>query len=246
MSSYLYALSIGPVQDFIAAARRTRDLWIGSHLLSEISKAAAKRIDDEGGLLIFPNLNREKLEPSNSPDAPNVANIILAELNLPDGEDPSILNGKAQAAARDEWFQYANGAKCLAENLSEGFVDKNIWQEQVNDVLEFYSAWVLLPQKHEDYQKARNRLMGLLAGRKSTRNFLQAKGHEKIPKSSLDGARESVIQKNKELPKELALKMRLQPGEQLCAVGLTKRLGGKRADRMAKGEKIVLEKYSPQ
>ncbi|VVB63950.1 CRISPR-associated protein [uncultured archaeon] len=56
MTGYLYVLSIGPVQDFIAAARRTRDLWFGSHLLSEISKAAAKEITKSGGLLIFPDL----------------------------------------------------------------------------------------------------------------------------------------------------------------------------------------------
>jgi CRISPR-associated protein Cmr2 len=42
MTDYLLALSIGPVQNFIAAARRTRDLWFGSHVLSEISKAAAR------------------------------------------------------------------------------------------------------------------------------------------------------------------------------------------------------------
>jgi CRISPR-associated protein Cmr2 len=243
MKSYLYVLSIGPVQDFIAAARRTRDLWLGSHLLSEISKAAAKRIDDEGGRLIFPNLKKEKLEPSSSPDAPNVANIILAELKLPDQEDPSHLNKRAQAAAQDEWEQYAKGAKHLVENLSEVFVDDNIWKEQVVGVLEFYSAWVPMPERKEDYQKARNRLMGLLAGRKSTRNFFQAKGHAQIPKSSLDGARESVIQKDSNIPKELALKMRLQAGEELCAIGLTKRLGGKRAEEMANGEKKVLEAF---
>ncbi len=41
MTRWLMALSVGPVQDFIAAARRTRDLWFGSFLLSEVSKAAA-------------------------------------------------------------------------------------------------------------------------------------------------------------------------------------------------------------
>ena len=44
MATYLYVLAVGPIQDFIAAARRTRDLWFGSHLLSEICKAAAKQI----------------------------------------------------------------------------------------------------------------------------------------------------------------------------------------------------------
>ena len=36
---YLLTLSIGPVQDFIATARRSRDLWFGSWLLSELSRA---------------------------------------------------------------------------------------------------------------------------------------------------------------------------------------------------------------
>jgi len=145
MTSYLYVLAIGPVQDFIAAARRTRDLWFGSYLLSEISKAAAKKIDDEKGQLIFPSLDSERLEPyvlksDNLPDAPNVANIILAELTLPDGEDPTDLNNSVQRAAQEEWEQYAKGAKRLAENISSGFVSDHIWKNQINDVLEFYSC----------------------------------------------------------------------------------------------------------
>ncbi len=92
MTSYLYVLSIGPVQDFIAAARRTRDLWFGSHLLSEISKAAAKKIRDEGGQLIFPSPEKpgKDLAPSDDRDAFNVANIILAEFEVQDGENIKI------------------------------------------------------------------------------------------------------------------------------------------------------------
>ncbi|MBK8265600.1 MAG: hypothetical protein IPK80_30260 [Nannocystis sp.] len=40
----LLILTLGPVQDFIAAARRCRDLWFGSWLLSERSKAGAAAI----------------------------------------------------------------------------------------------------------------------------------------------------------------------------------------------------------
>ena len=40
---YLISIAIGPVQDFIASARRSRDLWFGSWLLSELSKTAARR-----------------------------------------------------------------------------------------------------------------------------------------------------------------------------------------------------------
>ncbi|MCA9981654.1 MAG: hypothetical protein KDD89_12495, partial [Anaerolineales bacterium] len=55
MTQYLLAIHIGPMQSFIAAARRTRDLWFGSWLMSELSKATAKAIEDiEGTKLIFP------------------------------------------------------------------------------------------------------------------------------------------------------------------------------------------------
>jgi CRISPR-associated protein Cmr2 len=219
--SYLYVLSIGPVQDFIAAARRTRDLWFGSHLLSEISKAAAKSIAKDGGMLIFPALDAGSmdLEPSKDPETFNVANIILAE--LPDVKEPSVLDGQAQAAAQKEWEKYAEEARSLAG----GAVRQDIWDEQIYDVIDFYSAWVPISGKYSDDH---GKLMRLLNGRKSIRDFVPSKGRSGVPKSSLDGARESVLKKDSVFPKELALKMRLNDGEQLCAVGLTKRLGGGR------------------
>jgi CRISPR-associated protein Cmr2 len=52
----LLLITIGPVQEFIAAARRSRDLWFGSWLLSELSKAAAVAVIERQGAagLIFP------------------------------------------------------------------------------------------------------------------------------------------------------------------------------------------------
>ena len=250
MTRYLYVLSIGPVQGFITAARRTRDLWFGSHLLSEISKAAAKKISDKDGELIFPSLKKEKLLPSNLPDAPNVANIILAELD--EGQDPRELDQQVKDAAQGEWMQYAKGAKWLAENDSEGFKVSSLWEYQVNDVLEFYSAWLQVSGDDSRYKMERKRLMRLLAGRKSIRDFIQEETQDlkgewqksKPPKSSLDGARDTVLPKNREdISDDLALKMRLKAGEQLCAVGLTKRLGGIRFDSVGGMKKPKLEAF---
>jgi CRISPR-associated protein Cmr2 len=232
MSRHLFVISIGSVQDFIAAARRTRDLWFGSHLLSEISKAAAKAIAEEGGELIFPALERGHLdlEPSDEVDAFNVANIIVAE--LPESIiDPSKVNEKARFAAKSAWLRYANETKKEAEKLDRNAINPDIWQEQITDVDEqtfdvipIYAAWVPLSP---NYQKDRKRLMRLLSGRKSIRDFNPpTERHPIIPKSSLDGARESVLTKNKNIRKKMALRLRLGNGEQLCAVALTKRLGG--------------------
>lgn len=225
MTPHLYVLSIGPVQDFIAAARRTRDLWFGSFLLSEISKAAAREIAESGGKLIFPALKKgdKNLEPpaeGEELEAFNVANVILAE--LPEGMDPRAVDSDAQGAARKEWKKYAVGAKKKAGTI----VRDDIWKDQVDDVIEFNAAWVPLGDK---YAETRRRCMRLLAGRKSLRDFRPVKKEcPGVLKSSLDGARDSVLKKELKLNRILSLQMRLNNGEQLCAVGLTKRLGGNR------------------
>ena len=54
---------IGPVQDFIAQARSTRDLWSGSYLLSWLMSAGLKALSAEIGpdAVIFPNLCKQPL-----------------------------------------------------------------------------------------------------------------------------------------------------------------------------------------
>ena len=178
--SHLLAISVGPVQEFIAAARRTRDLWFGSYLLSEISRAVAMAIENQGGQLIFPT----------SSDAENVANVILAELGA---TDPKEVAAKAREAAQKRWLEFAEDARREAS----GVIRTNIWDDQVADVIEFYAAWV---PRSDDYQHDRARVMRLLAGRKNCRDFKQPEFNDTgLPKSSLDGQRPTVLVGPKEL-----------------------------------------------
>src|SRR5204862_4767777 len=99
--SYLFLVSIGPVQEFISTARRTRDLAYGSWLLSELSKAAALAIvnaEDPGpeGLnsLIFPApTSRALLEPNNT-ELRSIGNKIVAQVQ----HSPGTLGPIVQAA----------------------------------------------------------------------------------------------------------------------------------------------------
>lgn len=215
--SHLLAISVGPIQEFIAAARRTRDLWFSSYLLSEISKAVAKSIRDNKGKLIFPHPNTDL---DSGDDKINVANVILAE--LPNG-DPKSVAQVAKQAAKDCWCEFAKKAQ---EKAGRAILD-DIWRDQVDDVIEFYAAWV----PHTDpqsYQDDRKKVMRLLDGRKNCRDFSAAKGRPGIYKSSLDGQRETVLKDEDQTdwPKDL----RLLKGEQLDVVGITKRLGSLRSD----------------
>lgn len=203
--SHLLAIAVGPVQDFIAAARRTRDLWFGSYLLSEISRAVAKSVEADERKLIFPA----------SSDAENVANVILAE--LPTGE-PRDVATQAKQAAKERWLKFANEARKEAPSV----IRPDVWDAQVNDVIEFYAAWVA---RSDDYRADRQKLMRLLAGRKNCRDFLPAEGRAGVPKSSLDGQRETVLREGDRT--NWPRRLRLSSGEHLDVVGIAKRLGKK-------------------
>jgi CRISPR-associated protein Cmr2 len=222
--SHLLAISVGPVQEFIAAARRTRDLWFGSYLLSEISRAVAEVVERQGGQLIFP-------ASSNPQVAESVANVILAELA---SGDPKETAAKAKEAAHAQWREFAEQARGEVSSV----VREDTWSDQVNDVIEFYAAWV---PRSENYQQDRARVMRLLAGRKNCRDFKQPDLSDAgLPKSSLDGHRPTVLVgprsgESRETYRDnwssgVRKKLRVSTGEQLDVVGVTKRLGKKKGE----------------
>lgn len=231
MTQHLLLVSLGPVQDFIAQARRTRDLWFGSHLLVEVSRAAAGELAKHGAKLIVPALDeaQEELSPCDGPLRPSgkppvaIPNKVLAL--VPPGLDPRALATEARAAAQRRWAEFAANVKkkchsgLIAANATES------WQEQVDSFLEFLAAW--LPFEENEYATTRASLEREMAARKLLRDFdpwTHQRGH--VPKSSLDGARETVLAEPKKRNPDLVRKYRISPGEQLDAVGLVKRAGG--------------------
>lgn len=61
MTTYLH-FTLGPVQSFVAQARRTRDFWAGSFLLSWLSAIAMREVRQQGGEVIFPSLDQAYLD----------------------------------------------------------------------------------------------------------------------------------------------------------------------------------------
>lgn len=204
--SHLIAIAIGPVQEFIAAARRTGDLWFGSSLLSKISREVAISVERNGGSLIFPASIEEE----------TVANVILAA--LPAG-DPREVAGRARQAAQECWLTLARDAWKEASSV----IRQEIWDEQVDDVIELYAAWI---ERSDNYQLDRARVMRLLAGRKNCRDFQPANGRAGVPKSSLDGQRESVLKDpaREPWPERFRSRLKIREGEQLDVVALVKRV----------------------
>ncbi len=230
MTAHLLLVTLGPVQDFIAQARRTRDLWYGSHLLSELGRAAARALVGGGAQLIFPALAKgdpelapclAPLRPSGKPPQ-NIPNKLLAE--VPSGTDPEALARSVRTAVMHFWRDdLAAPVKAKCSQLLTPNLTDDLWNEQIETLLEFAASWLPLG----DYATTRQQLEQAIAGRKLLRDFSAWRYQRgNVPKSSLDGGRETVLAPPGQRSTELTHKYRITDGEQLDAVGLVKRAGG--------------------
>ncbi len=231
--AHLLIVTLGPIQDFIAAARRTRDLWFGSWLLSELSKATAQAMAEECGLgsLVFPGVSKpEELWPES---ATSVANKIV--VRVPNGKNPAAVAARGQEGLRKrlEWLRDQAFAKIETTHFK-----REPAEAQVRDLIEF--AWVSAPELGDGYAQARHKAESLMGARKNTRLWAQVSWGAEVPKSSIDGERESVIhedlfdlvgKKDGLSPEDVRKRYGVGPTERLCGVGLLKRHGTRARSR---------------
>lgn len=234
MTQYVLTLSIGPVQGFIASARRSRDLWSGSWLLSEMAKAAAKSLFEAGAQMVFPFVDeatKDRLEPCDRMDDNfSVGNKIQVQVDAVNDAAVRDLVAQAKAAAQSRFEIIARQAR---QDLNAALRDE-IWQMQLNDYLEIQAAWARITEK--GYSDASQRVASALAARKATRDFKSTGASNAwdkrfmLPKSSLDGARETVLLEKANGDADLSdvarRKLGLSRSEQLDCAGIVKRLGG--------------------
>jgi len=224
----LLIVTLGPIQDFIAAARRSRDLWFGSWLLSELSKATARGMAEECGLetLVFPGVSGLwELQPATTT---SVANKIV--LRVPDGMNPAVVAESGRSAMRDRLHALRDEA---FGRISQPFFELKTARAQVEDLIEL--AWVSAPEQGEHgYQSARQKAEALMTARKSTRLWAKVPWGAPVPKSSIDGERESVLHEDlfdkvgKDgglTPEQVRVRYGVGKTERLCGVGLLKRHG---------------------
>ncbi len=221
------AIAIGPVQEFIATARRTRDLWAGSYILSETAKAAAQAILDRGGELIFPDATIFAVAGSSAP------NKILAIIN-----DEATIHA-AVDRARDRLTELARESG----GVIKGKLDNTAYFAQIGDLLEVF--WALVPFDGLDYAQARRDVEGLLAARKATRDFRPPSWSGPVLKCSLDGQREAVITESEYATSHEILRRRFgtKRGERLCGVCLMKRNLPLQGDRFLSTSEIAGRTY---
>lgn len=223
--SHVLAIHLGPVQEFLAAARRTRDLWFGSWLLSELARAAGLAIEARSpGSLIFPAAGwLEDLDAT-------FANKLLAR--VPDDPEGVVAAAISAIERRLEELRVAAFEPIERRHLPEEEFHRTAALAQIEDLIEI--QWASAPEAGgpADYAAARREAERSLSARKNSRDWEPTtKWAAPVPKSAIDGLRESVIgeplfdRKSGWGSEKLYRVFRVGPTERLDGVSLLKRLG---------------------
>src|SRR5579875_2592813 len=241
MTKYMLLFSLGPVQSFIAQARKTRDLWLGSYLLSLLMEAGMKGIAKES--FIFPA--KQKIQ-DNIPDLPNKYIAVFDKIEDARGaaeQSEAQIHACWLSLCKDVWDDIiARHPDSKTEKL------KAIWDRQINPKTFFEIFWIIAPkQENEPYNQWLERAQEALAARKQLRHvtldddsiFAGADSDtfplaENGEKSTISGEREALHgnQRPRQFWQQLAaelIKMRLTTeiktggGERLDAIDTVKR-----------------------
>lgn len=235
MKTHLFLFTLGPVQSFIAQARKVHDLYSGSQILSQLCKVAANHFKNtHGGEVIFPDIKSD-----------SIPNRFLGKITTTN--DLSAIGKSVFDAVQDEWQKRFDELIAKPLNLS-GTVYKEA-KCQIEQHLDI--QWLFQPLANNDdktYVEAYNDLNKNLNALKNTRPFHIS--NETGRKCSLDGERNVIfyrkteqqtkedkdVQKgnplfssanivfNSTVEKAGTIQLRhLQPGEGLSAVSMLKR-----------------------
>lgn len=174
----LLLFQAGPVQDFIVAARSTRDLWSGSYLLAWLMIAAARAVKKKAGssaseTFIFPpveKLGAWKVQEGKS--AKDIAEELTPSMPNRFSAIVPVALAKACALAAEEAFrkELTEISDAVFSKLSEKLkAYRTRWDKQVALFPEI--TWQACPIDGDDYEKTYKKCQALLAARRNTRDF---------------------------------------------------------------------------
>lgn len=143
MTDRTFHFTLGPVQGFVAQARRTRDFWAGSFLLSWLAGAAMQTVIAQQGKIEFPTADEGYLAwlrgngRGRRPRQGGIPNRFKATV----GEhfDPMLV----EQAVRDAWRAVAEivWQEDLARHCQRYPDSRAIWERQINGFWEI--AWAI-------------------------------------------------------------------------------------------------------
>ncbi|MBZ0181541.1 MAG: type III-B CRISPR-associated protein Cas10/Cmr2 [Melioribacteraceae bacterium] len=209
MSHYLFLFTIGPVQGFIAQARKTRDLYNGSQLLTKLIDTVFEVVDP-----IFP----QKINDTEKSYPNRFIAIIEKENDTEMKTFGDELKQKVQVKFEELALFAVKETKVDVSKLPKNF------DEQISKHLSI--QWVAIPYDENNYEQQFKEIESQLGAIKNIREFEQLE--EVGRKCSICGERNTLFYNGNMHPYYQSDAIRinnvqLQKGEGLCAVCFTKR-----------------------
>lgn len=235
MSTKILHFTLGPVQGFVAQARRTRDLWAGSFLLSYLAGQAMYAVHKAKGKIIFPAVYDE----SEKIKDPLLVAIIERNNKKPVSQKPTVgtlpnrfkaeISGEfnpeeCKRAVISAWREIAGAVwdKYIEPVAGYGKDTKEIWDRQVNNFWEI--SWVVSESVESDdllgrRKNWRSHVPSEEPGDKCTimGNLQELSGYIRAQNRKKQDGFWAALRKN-------VKGLELRKDERLCAVTIIKRL----------------------
>lgn len=220
MNLRYFHFTLGPVQEFVAQARRTRDFWSGSFILSWLSAVAMLAVEQQGGQLLFPKLDNKFRDAmkglvSEGPTQGNVPNRFKAAVpaHFSPVDIELAVQTAWQALAELVWQQdlagYANAGT------------QKIWQQQIGAFWDL--QWALVDDIKANPLDSLKRWRTHLPPDEPGVKCMMMDGWQELSATARPGTEPKVFwQKLRELRKP-GIATDLRDGELLCAVAYVKR-----------------------
>jgi hypothetical protein len=256
VSGFVFSLGLVPVQEWIAEARRSRDLKAGSAFLAYVMWRLLARLKEEGATVLLPWPSQEEA-PRSFGDAlekygiPNRASGLLRTI---DADSVKSLLGSLQKAVEGAWDERRSLA--LRQELPR--LASDVWPELAPHVKRYLErvpagedcpltlVWVAAPVSGDlDSAEVRRGALGLIdrlySDVKRTRPVRPWRHGSGAGKCNQCGKREAVGPDDFDAWRDWSATLagqawiergvRIDPGERLCCVCLTKRVAGYSGDR---------------
>jgi len=210
-SKELLLFQMGPVQEFIAQARSTRDLWSGSYLLSWlIAHAIVAAWKAEGGNVSFDDMVMPSIREKDNPllfalmdqkslmDDNQVRKALIP--NLPNRFAMMVPGGTGEKRAKAADKAVRDELAIIGKSVWEWLVEhgaKPEWRDRFCEQIKVFPqiTWAVREWNAEDsFDKVWDAANDALAARRNTREFLQWNPVSKdaAVKDSLSGKEECI------------------------------------------------------
>lgn len=245
--NYLLTFQLGPVQDFIAAAKTTRDLWSGSYMLSYLMASTICAIKVPDVEVIFPSTDSSVLKilevargssigtsdvDNDGYLLPTLPNKLLIKLKCDSFDDVKKIAAYLERVPRETLTKIGESVKGKFQQA----IDTERFDAQLNTFFEIY--WAAVEIEGEDISQAYKKLNKIAGAAKNLRFFSARnrswssgksgagwKSFQHNEKDFLSGRDENVIVSNNKFHAlDSYTSVLIRENESLGAINLLKRL----------------------